>query len=379
MKNNQVPVSIPDDLFFEILTCLPVKSLLRFKCVCQKWRYMISDPSFAEVHRSRSAASILISVPDMSSPYMMSSLVSLKDGEARRPIVPVLPFHRNISQSVNGFVCIYQQYDPSLRVLLYNPSTREHVTLPQTAVAVANLGFRFHCITLGFDPSTKTYKILRVWTRGEGFNYEIFTLGGGAWRIIDDGPFDGLTRKGICLDGSIYWADNLVMRNSILAFDVGEEKFRSVPTPPGALTWKGIEWDMIEIDGHIAIVDFHDVVESISNVIIMWKFEDPINGVWSQKRIPLPEFCIPKPLPITGHRPLFVTSIGSGELTLIPGQFFSDWYVFHYNLEDEKARKEVFSRSPENDWNDDFPLIDFCGLYAYKESVISLREICRLL
>ena len=249
---------------------------------------MISDPSFAEAHRSRSAAALLFSVPGLCSLRSKCTLVSIKAGEARRPIAPVFS-HLIISHSVNGLVCTYESKSyrkPSLSplfqkpslpplspvVIVYNLSTRDRVTLPPTIYAGAGFYTQFN--SLGFDPSTNTYKILRVWVTDGACKYEIFTLGGGgAWRIIEDGPpVYGLTTKGICLNGTIYWAKTRPVQgeeyqNIMIAFDVGEEKFRNVPFPTEAPAWKGMTWNKIEIDGHIAILDFHDVVESVGNVM----------------------------------------------------------------------------------------------------------------
>ncbi|CAI9105754.1 OLC1v1004755C1, partial [Oldenlandia corymbosa var. corymbosa] len=39
------------EVFWEILMCLPVKFLMRFKCVCKLWLSMILNPSFARIYR----------------------------------------------------------------------------------------------------------------------------------------------------------------------------------------------------------------------------------------------------------------------------------------------------------------------------------------
>ncbi|XP_061371685.1 F-box protein At1g15015-like isoform X2 [Gastrolobium bilobum] len=44
------------DVIQEILLRLPVKSLVRFKCVCKSWLSLISDSQFAKSHYELSAA-----------------------------------------------------------------------------------------------------------------------------------------------------------------------------------------------------------------------------------------------------------------------------------------------------------------------------------
>ncbi|KAK4727087.1 hypothetical protein R3W88_032004 [Solanum pinnatisectum] len=40
----------PEDLIREILLKLPVKALLRFKCVCKNWYTLIKNPCFIREH-----------------------------------------------------------------------------------------------------------------------------------------------------------------------------------------------------------------------------------------------------------------------------------------------------------------------------------------
>lgn len=363
---------------------------------------MISDPSFTEAHRchSNSSGALLISFPKLCTlgSNMKCTLVSVKDGEARCPVVPVFSC-RIISHSVNGLVCIYKQHEepyhhlePSVSpgVLVYNLTSGEHVTLPPTLI-FGGSGLNVQSHSLGFDPSTKSYKVLRVWMTDRDCKYEIFTLGSGAWRIIADGdghslPVNGLTTKGICLNGTIYWAttrfvdeeEDRVGQNIMIAFDVRDEKFRDVAVPAAAQTRTSITRNMVEIDGHIAILDDEDMVERVSDVITIWTLEDCMNGIWSEKRIVVPEFVIHSiRLPYMKSRP-FVTSIHSGEITLIPEWFLAEGYVFHYNLEEESARRELITWSPNNHWGGGtFPSMNRCNISVYKESLISLTQICQ--
>ncbi|KAK2642179.1 hypothetical protein Ddye_023942 [Dipteronia dyeriana] len=49
-----VGLFFPCEIVFEILTWLPVKYLVRCKCVCKKWYKLIEDRSFIMKHLSRS-------------------------------------------------------------------------------------------------------------------------------------------------------------------------------------------------------------------------------------------------------------------------------------------------------------------------------------
>ena len=43
-------LDLPDEIVLEILTWLPVKSLLRFRCVCKSWYSYITNPNFISTH-----------------------------------------------------------------------------------------------------------------------------------------------------------------------------------------------------------------------------------------------------------------------------------------------------------------------------------------
>ncbi|PHT90057.1 hypothetical protein T459_05170 [Capsicum annuum] len=56
----------PKEIIFDILSRLPVKTLLRFRCVCKQWRKLISKPNFIAAHfrcsssLQRSGSSLII-------------------------------------------------------------------------------------------------------------------------------------------------------------------------------------------------------------------------------------------------------------------------------------------------------------------------------
>ncbi|KAJ1279317.1 hypothetical protein BS78_04G146000 [Paspalum vaginatum] len=60
-----VSVSLPDDIIFDVLTRLPVKTLCRFRSVSEGWRALISDPAFA----AAVAAPLVVGVFGEGRPY----------------------------------------------------------------------------------------------------------------------------------------------------------------------------------------------------------------------------------------------------------------------------------------------------------------------
>ncbi|KAF6139781.1 hypothetical protein GIB67_024058 [Kingdonia uniflora] len=150
--------SLDDDVTSDILSRLPVKTLMRFKSVSKPWRTLISSPSFAKIHFKRSAkvdkypANFLI----IGAPEYREVPNILEDGRE----VTSHPRHVHLfTRECNGFddvvleIC-YPLSHPSQNVkvlcdscygiflirvgsdktCLWNPSTGEYKILPETTV-----------------------------------------------------------------------------------------------------------------------------------------------------------------------------------------------------------------------------------------------------
>ncbi|EYU32835.1 hypothetical protein MIMGU_mgv1a023169mg, partial [Erythranthe guttata] len=77
---------LPEEIIEEILLCnLPVKTLLRFKCVSKQWRSLISSKHFVERHLAKNSSSLdhrklVVLHPDLPNRSFRScSLQSLHD------------------------------------------------------------------------------------------------------------------------------------------------------------------------------------------------------------------------------------------------------------------------------------------------------------
>uniref|UniRef100_N1R0Q5 Uncharacterized protein n=1 Tax=Aegilops tauschii TaxID=37682 RepID=N1R0Q5_AEGTA len=59
------PPYLPSEVIFGILSWLPSRSVLRFRCVCKAWQAMLSDPVFITAHHecSKKIRPSLLMVP----------------------------------------------------------------------------------------------------------------------------------------------------------------------------------------------------------------------------------------------------------------------------------------------------------------------------
>ncbi|XP_022756727.1 F-box protein CPR30-like [Durio zibethinus] len=123
---------VPSDLINDILSRLLVKSLLRFKCVSRGWCFLINDQNFIKRHLKRSTQSnshsslvivkyTKLSLVDLSSLLVVEEVVDNSLKQLFRDSIKVLGI-------CDGLHCLSNSaYN---RIILWNMSTREHLTLP---------------------------------------------------------------------------------------------------------------------------------------------------------------------------------------------------------------------------------------------------------
>lgn len=265
-STNEVMESVPNlpqELVDDILTRLPYKSLVRFKCVCKYWYALFHDPLFLSRHLSHfiknhnSGDSVLLrlSFPtifgDGLENYKLFSLSATSaDCSAVETLIPkfnMLSTKFQICGHCNGILCFSIDYWPrSKEVLLYNPATREFRCLPDTAMRLKPSSLAL-TVGMGYDPITDDYKVIRIWkvdTCGNNggvfstYRIEEYALSTDSWTMLHDtnaGLFlFGTDCFAMCFKRTYYWwAFNREDKSSvILALDMGDEVFQRVPTPP---------------------------------------------------------------------------------------------------------------------------------------------------
>ncbi|KAF5746137.1 F-box protein [Tripterygium wilfordii] len=242
--------SLPREVAVDILSRLPIASILQAKLVCRSWRNLAQDPLLLRMHFSGTADEnpCLVLHSDHPIRNQLRTVQFSADDEnieiVRGIDLPMMP-EFDVVGSCNGFLCFCDSfYKNSLYV--YNPCINSHKELPESALYPNQdviLGFGFH-------PMTKEFKVIRIiyYSRSrpgifarrrfsrQQSEVQILTLGCKSWRSLGQLPYNHLIQPScqVLFLGKLHWVsephrDNRGTR--IISFDLAEEQFQIVPTP----------------------------------------------------------------------------------------------------------------------------------------------------
>ncbi|CAN1755457.1 F-box protein DOR [Linum perenne] len=285
-----------DMLVSQILSRLPAKSLMRCKCVCKAWKSIIEhDSHFINLHHTRSQAHprFLIAAfprprrnqsPDCESSFFSADLHYDYDG-IEASIHSITRGWKSIYRAVNrlipvrGLVCLI---DDLFAVQIRNVSTGQATPWINSVSYRVMFGKHkaFPGCQFGYDPNTGKHKVVYVWT-GERCKEdrfcEVLTVGDTRWRrVIDDVPHCHIMgcHRSAYVNGSVYWLTLSAVDDSqsLLAFDIGSEKFRMIPIPSFALCPRP-SMGVIEMDGCMTVIRV-ECLRPLSPELKLWKFRD---------------------------------------------------------------------------------------------------------
>ncbi|OMO88931.1 hypothetical protein COLO4_20026 [Corchorus olitorius] len=232
--------SLPHEIVLNILSRLPIPSLVQSKLVCRPWRSLIRslihDPSF-----------ILQSNHPIQSQLYLGDFSSQNDGNynmvtMKLPMPPLSRF--TLASSCNGLLCLLD-YHRSFEPCIYNPFTANFLELPHLT-----RHHNFQVLGFGFHPITKEYKLVEIsytiYTCGGSFgrldpspfksDVHILTLGSSTWRHLGTVPYHvhSQQKSQARINGKLlHWVSWMKNRRStiIISFDMETEKFHEIPLP----------------------------------------------------------------------------------------------------------------------------------------------------
>ncbi|KAK3207028.1 hypothetical protein Dsin_021074 [Dipteronia sinensis] len=263
-----VGLFFPREIFFEILSWLPVKYLVRCKCVCKQWYKLIEDRSFIMKHLRRSEPVVV---------YFEDKVENLDvDGT-------IVPETFRIIHVFAGL--ILERGDKSCKYRLRNFTTQEIFYLPNSdkntfiLTSDYNLSGEIMFVSVYRDKHTSV----------KGF--EVLNLGDDKWRPLkfpileNDESFQWVTRLLITTVNTVYYIyrveDGSKVYIDVYSVDMNSGCIFKNTLPRGCFSDLFKVWLFIW-NGCIA---FGDIVEEKLNVIVL---EDHRRNKRSETNIVIP-------------------------------------------------------------------------------------------
>ncbi|GAB2280541.1 hypothetical protein Dimus_015167 [Dionaea muscipula] len=400
---------LPEDLLLEILYRLPVKTLIRFTCVCKQWLSLIRSPQFATKQ--------LLTTESNLSRYNFQFFFALKrvrSGENDRVLASFYsyesfelsarfefsPCHTiTISDPCHGIFCVRVIVDyRETTFLLWNPSIREIELLPfplplrvpeqEDYLKIVDRVFGF-----GYDPEINDYKVFVIFkplyaagSRDVDWPVEVYNLRDGCWKFLPANSFhESMCPKakshGILLYGTMCsWINDynhITAQKWLISFDLVNEIFLKTHLPECCKLETYFDPQLLQSNKMDAkprlmcCLNTSDHPDHPKYDIEIWELvEYGSSGYWTKQIvIEFPAYYVSTSL--HSHRPLGYWQ-DEEALILPPFDLDDDGKIIEkplltYNSATKELKSTAYEHTLEH-------LLD-C---AYIESLVSMKKLCRL-
>ncbi|XP_057958414.1 F-box/kelch-repeat protein At3g23880 [Malania oleifera] len=241
---------LPDDIVVEVLVRLPVKSILRFKCVCKAWLSLFSSKKFINEHLNfwthqedlHKLKLLLISYPFDA--FRSCSLHTVFHEPCTTAAELDYQFKDGFATwmvgSCNGLVCNLLKNPLTLEhsLVFWNPSTRNFRELPQPKMGRQKRVH--HVYGFGYNQSSDDYKVVKIsyppsHYRSVAGQVRVFSRNSNSWKRISDTNYRmAFSEKGKFAGGSLNWSVEISSGGGgspkwgIVSFDLAGEELRVV-------------------------------------------------------------------------------------------------------------------------------------------------------
>ncbi|KAM5583985.1 F-box/kelch-repeat protein [Rosa sericea] len=353
------------EIISEILARLPVKSVMRFRCVSKSWNTLISDPYFAKKHFryaemgiTENSSRLLYSMdpPQSLDHEALKDLKDHRDGYfANRELdFPVMiPEFSNRYKSIvgccNGLICFSVQGDD---FILWNPCTRYSKLLPRTPLPVFN---RHAFCGFGYDSANDDYKVLVGTKMCEEITIQVFALKTSSWKVLPITNALNISGRGFFLNGAFHWltrvGPNRGNSRTILSFDLAEEKFHEmIPLPYD--DDDGGFYGMTILRNCLCVFNFLVGRAGVSTIWLMKEYG--VKQSWTQV-IRCSKREIPKEYRLLFLQPICI--LENGELV---GNDFRAGFLVLYDPKENTFKNVTRTHNELN-----------CGAFVYRETLVS--------
>ncbi|KAF2306032.1 hypothetical protein GH714_009681 [Hevea brasiliensis] len=254
---------VPQDIINDILLQLPIKALLRFRCLSKPLCSLINGPNFIQLHLShslhtRSNLSLILRdwnlyTVDFDSLDVAASAIGSAESLEH-------PLHvgggTEAIGSCNGLVALRNS---ERDLALYNIATRklkecqlQRLSRPIVRM-VTFVGDDDRCESFDYDYEVKIYSLKsESWKRIKGLPKYL--------RFLHKPFFQVLHRRGygVFASNALHWIlphwPELGVKSSIIAFDIVSEMFREVPQPEYANNRLNFQVDVGVLEGRLCVM-----------------------------------------------------------------------------------------------------------------------------
>lgn len=359
-----------EDVIFEILTRLPVTSLIRFKSVCKLWYSLMKNPSFISKHlhnlsREKNYVRLLIS---RRGNITNKRVVSLSINDTFDVFINQdFPSYFNdkfghvrLIGPCNGIVCLGGYPD---NIVVWNPSIRDYKILPQSQIQrVVGSTVRGSDFGLGFDSKRNDYKVIQILfclsnNRGVVYQVEIYSLNENIWRkhnaiVPAKIKYGNISWSMIYKNEIFCWlAQNSDNNEVILSFNMSEEVFENTPLPSNIGVFGEQEirniWVIVPLNESISLIVY--CLKQVEKYFDIWVINElGVKNCWTKLQRIGPLSRVERPLGF--------------------------WKNGEFILENSNGQLVIYDTA-----NQEFKTLGFYGkrdrleLVVYKESLVSVN------
>ncbi|XP_050234670.1 F-box protein CPR1-like [Mercurialis annua] len=240
------------DILCDVLKLLPVKSLLRFRCLSKELCSLIDSPDFINLHLSQSNHTntnrSLVAFQPHIWPNMSTYMIDLDfldyqrmecDLFSENSIITYYYDHSKnlaIFGSCNGLIALYH---PNQGMLLWNPSTKKQRKLPDFWVGHEVCDPDYILDGFGYDCISDDYKVVRIRIGHKRSRVMVYSVKRNSCRVIEEFPYNFIhsgskRRCGTLVGSCLHW---IVSKSGysadprIVAFNLEDERYQTVPIP----------------------------------------------------------------------------------------------------------------------------------------------------
>ncbi|PWA44752.1 F-box domain-containing protein [Artemisia annua] len=273
---SDIPIS--SESLNNILSRLPVKSLLQFRSVSKHWRRLIDSRTFVNLHLNQPLKTLKILTLYKDLRTRLNYFYSINVDSSPRLVKLEPPFDgsrpfNHLVGSGNGLVCLVREAFPH-KILFWNPSTRKFKMIQKAFQCPPSFRIRFICYKFGYDHVNDDHKVVVLLHHRNAdltsvsFEVTVYSMKRNEWqsvprvgyhicRLLGHGVYFGGPRShGVCVNGVIHWvaAQNRApnMNYSIVALHLAGLSFELVPQPEYNENYEAI--DLGILDGCLCVV-----------------------------------------------------------------------------------------------------------------------------